>query len=109
VTDTTQPRDRSTAGRPPLSRRELEAEVVSSRAELRATLDELTTQLSPSYQASKLAQSARRAARDAGAFLSGGGMPVGDSRRARNAKLLMGVVALTATVLAVAVTRATRR
>ncbi len=109
MTDQTQPQDATTPERQPLSRRELEAEVVRSRAELRSTLDQLTTRLSPSYQASQLAQSARRAARDAGSFVSGGGMPAGDSQRARNAKILIGVVALTATVLAVAVTRATRR
>lgn len=101
--------DAAPAPHGPLSRRELEAEVRRSRTELTATLDELTTRLSPSYQASQLAQRTRRAASDAGAFLTGGGMPAGDTRRARNAKLLLGVVALTASVLVVAVTRAVRR
>ncbi|AEG43151.1 DUF3618 domain-containing protein [Isoptericola variabilis] len=103
-----QPQDAAVA-RPPMSRRELEAEVVRSRAEVAATLDALTTRLSPSYQAAQLAQSTRRAASDAGTFVTGGGLPSGDARRSRNAKILLGVVALTATVVAVAVTRALRR
>jgi hypothetical protein len=109
VTEANHTPDAALAPSRPLTKRELEAEVRRSRTELAATLDELTTRLSPSYQASQLAQRTRRAASDAGAFLTGNGMPAGDTRRARNAKLLLGVVALTATVLVVAVTRAVRR
>jgi hypothetical protein len=92
-----------------MSREELQDEVVQSRAELGATLDQLTTRLSPGYQASQLARNTRRAATDAGTFLTGGGMPAGEPRRTRNATVIMSVAALAATVLAVAVARAVSR
>ncbi|QAY69262.1 DUF3618 domain-containing protein [Xylanimonas protaetiae] len=81
------------------TRAELQAEIERSRAELGATIDALTTQLSPKYQAKKAARTTRVAASDAGAFLTGGGMPVGDDRRARNVKVLLGAVAVVAAVV----------
>jgi hypothetical protein len=108
VTEPTQPQD-AAAGARPLSRRELENEIARSRTELAATLDELTTRVSPSYQASQLAQSTRRAASDVGALVTGNGLPAGDARRARNAKVLLGVVVVTVAMVVVGVARAARR
>lgn len=108
MTEPTQPKD-ATAPRPPLSRRQLETEIERSRAELAATLDELTTRLSPSYQASRLAQSTRRAASDVGALVTGDGLPADAPHRARNAKLLLGAVAVAVAVVALGVVRAVRR
>ncbi|ACZ32087.1 hypothetical protein Xcel_3085 [Xylanimonas cellulosilytica DSM 15894] len=81
------------------SRLELQAEIEQSRAELGATIDALTTQLSPGYQARRATTAARTAAVDAGALLTGGGMPAGDERRARNVKVLLGSVAVLAAVV----------
>ncbi len=79
---------------------ELKAEIERSRAQLGATIDALTTQLSPKYQAKRAANVTRTAATDAGVFLTGGGMPAGDERRARNVKVLLGSAAALAAVVA---------
>ena len=78
---------------------QLKAEIERSRAELGATIDALTTQLSPKYQAKRAAQATKTAAADAGTFLTGGGLPVNDDRRARNAKMLLGSAAALAAVV----------
>lgn len=93
---------------------ELHAEVVRTRADLAAAIDELTTRLSPGYQASRIAQEAKQAASDAGAMVSGSfgnkNGPAQDARRARNAKILIGAtLGLVALGTAVAVTAVLRR
>lgn len=101
---------------PPPSRRELEAEVLRTRADLAAAIDELTTRLSPGYQASRIAREAEQAARDAGTMVAGmfgnKNGPAQDPRRARNAKVvLIGttlVVALGTVVVVTAVLRRAR-
>lgn len=103
----------STPTTPPSSS-ELEAEVLRTRADLAAAIDELTTRLSPGYQASRIAREARQAASDAGAMFTGSSDdengPAQDPRRARNAKILIGAtIGLVALGTAVAVTVVLRR
>lgn len=103
----------STPTTPPPSSRELEAEVLRTRAELAAAIDELTTRLSPGYQASRIAREAKQAASDAGAMATGAfgskNGPAQDPRRARNAKLLIGATLVVVLGTAVAVTAVLRR
>lgn len=101
----------STPTTPQGSSGELKAEVLRSRAELAAAIDELTTRLSPGYQASRLAQEAKQAAGDAKAMLTGDkNGPAQSPRRARNAKILLGAtVGLVALSAAVVTTVALRR
>lgn len=82
---------------------ELSAEVLRARAELAATIDELSTRLHPKYVAAEAASATKLAAADAGTFIIGGGLPDDAPRRARNAKILLGVAAgvLALTVLAI--------
>jgi hypothetical protein len=107
----------STPTTPPSST-ELQAEVLRTRADLAAAIDELTTRLSPGYQASRIAHDAKQAASDAGAMLSGSlngssgnkNGPAQDPRRARNAKVLIGAtLGLVVLGAAVAVTAVLRR
>ncbi|WP_402373632.1 DUF3618 domain-containing protein [Isoptericola rhizosphaerae] len=97
--------DDSTAG---MSRAELEAQVAQARRQVGDTLDELTTRLSPSYQAAQLAHGTKQAAADAGGLLTGHGLPAHDAQRARNAKLLLGVAAVGAATVTILVVRAIR-
>jgi hypothetical protein len=104
----------STPTKPPSSS-ELQAEVLRTRADLAAAIDELTTRLSPGYQASRIAHDAKQAASDAGAMVTGSfdnkNDPAQDPRRARNAKVLIGttlVVALGTVVVVTAVLRRAR-
>jgi hypothetical protein len=103
----------STPSTPPPSSHALEAEVLRTRAELAAAIDELTTRLSPSYQASRIAREAKQAASDAGAMATGAfgnkNGPAQDPRRARNAKLLIGATLVVVLGTAVAVTTVLRR
>jgi len=100
---------------PPPNSRELKAEVLRTRADLAAAIDELTTRVSPGYQASRIAREAKQAMADAGtmaarAFGNKNG-PAPDPRRARNAKALIGatlVVALGSVVVVTAVLRRAR-
>jgi hypothetical protein len=86
---------------PAPSQSQIEDEIARTRAELAGTIDELTTRLDPRVQASHVAQQAKQAASDTGAFLSGGGFPEEDPDRSRNVKLLLGAaVAGTALVVA---------
>ena len=98
---------------PPPSSRELEAEVLRTRADLAATIDELTTRLSPGYQASRIAREAKQAASDAGAMATGAfgnkNGPAQDPRRARNAKFLIGATIVAALGTVVVVTAVLRR
>jgi hypothetical protein len=98
----------------PPSTNELEAEVLRTRADLAAAVDELTTRLSPGYQASRIAHDAKQAAADAGALVSGAfgskNGPAQDPRRARNAKVLIGAaIGLVALGTAATVTAVLRR
>ena len=100
---------------PPPNSRELEAEVRRTRADLAAAIDELTTRVSPGYQASRIAREAKQAAADAGAIAARAfgnkNGPAQDPRRARNAKVLIGatlVVALGSVVVVTAVLRRAR-
>jgi hypothetical protein len=86
------------------SRAELQAEVERSRAELGATIDALTTQLTVGYQARRASRVAQEAASDARGFVTGAGLP-GDHRRARNVKVLFGSVAAIAAVVTFTVVR----
>ncbi|WP_277207806.1 DUF3618 domain-containing protein [Isoptericola croceus] len=92
-----------------MSRSELEAQVRQARRELGDALDELTTRLSPSYQAARLGHGAKQAAADVGEMLSGNGLPTQDATRSRNAKLLLGAVAVGTAAVAILVVRAIRR
>jgi hypothetical protein len=96
---------------PPPTSRELEAEVLRTRADLAAAIDELTTRISPGYQASRIAREAKQAVSDAGAMAFGNkNGPAQDPRRARNAKVLIGAtVGLVALGTAVVVTAVLRR
>ncbi|MBO0609663.1 DUF3618 domain-containing protein [Myceligenerans salitolerans] len=100
-----------------LSKEELEAEVLRTRAELAATIDELTLRINPAHQAQRLARSARQAAagagnRAAGALHRDKRSPVSEGHRARNTKLLvgttLGLAALGAVTIAVVVLRRAR-
>ena len=91
------------------SRSELEDQVREARRELGSALDELTTRLSPSYQAAQLAHGTKQAAADARGLLSGNGLPTQDPHRSRNAKILLGAAAAGAVAVAVLVVRAVRR
>ncbi|GHH69626.1 DUF3618 domain-containing protein [Promicromonospora soli] len=100
---------------PPPSSRELEAEVLRTRADLAAAIDELTTRVSPGYQASRIARETKQAVADAGAMAArpfgNKNGPAQDPRRARNAKALIGatlVVALGSVVVVTAVLRRAR-
>ena len=103
----------STPTTPPPSSSELQAEVLRTRADLAATIDELTTRLSPGYQASRIAREAKQAASDAGAMAAGAfgnkNGPAQDPRRARNAKVLIGATLVVAIGTAVVVTAVLRR
>lgn len=96
-------------GVPAPTAQELKDEVARSRAELGATLDQLTTRLSPSYQANQFAQATKVAASDAGAFVTGGGLPAAAPRRRRNAQVLLGVAAAGLALVVIVVVRARRR
>ncbi|GAB3158973.1 hypothetical protein GCM10027059_04550 [Myceligenerans halotolerans] len=99
------------------SKEELEAEVLRTRAELAATIDELTLKINPAHQAQRFARSARQAAtgaghRAAGAFQREKKSPVPEGHRARNTKLLvgtaLGLAALGAVTITVVVLRRAR-
>ncbi|MBL0887633.1 DUF3618 domain-containing protein [Myceligenerans indicum] len=99
------------------SKEELEAEVLRTRAELAATIDELTLRVNPAHQAQRLARSAKQAAAGAGsraadAFHREKKSPVPEGHRARNTKLLvgtaLGLTALGALTIAVVVLRRAR-
>lgn len=92
-----------------MSAAELSAEVLKARAELAATVDELSTRLSPKTLASEAATTARLAATDAGAFVTGAGLPRASRSRARNAKIVLGVAAGVVTLVALTVIRRARR
>lgn len=100
-----------------LSKKELEAEVLRTRAELAATIDELTLRINPAHQAQRLARSAKQAAAGAGnraaeAFHRDKKSPVPGGHRARNTKILVGtalsLAALGAVTIAVVVLRRAR-
>ncbi|WP_407319308.1 DUF3618 domain-containing protein [Isoptericola halotolerans] len=91
------------------SRSELEDQVREARRELGSALDELTTRLSPSYQAAQLAHGTKQAAADVRGLLSGNGLPTQDPHRSRNAKVLLGAAAVGAVAVAVLVVRVVRR
>lgn len=105
MTESTPAQNGSPSNGPALSRNELADEVSRSRAQLGETIDQLTTRLSPSYQASNLARSTRQAADDARSFVTGSGFPTAEPERARNAKILVGAVALGVALVAAAVVK----
>jgi hypothetical protein len=105
VTEPTTPENRT----PVPTARELEDEVARTRAELSETLDQLATRLSPSYQANQFARATKQAAGDAGAFVTGGGLPATDPRRKRNAQALLGAAAAGLALVVIVVVRARRR
>ena len=92
-----------------MSAAELSAEVLRARAELAATVDELSTRLSPRNLAADAATTAKLAATDAGAFVTGAGLPAQPGSRARNAKIALGVAAGFVALVALAVVRRARR
>lgn len=101
----TQPDSSSEPRAPRPTPAELESEIARTRSELASTIDELTTRLDPRVQAVNVAHQARQAASDTGSFLSGGGLPEEDPRRARNVKILVGVVAVGVSLVAAAILR----
>lgn len=91
-------------------RSELEAEIRVARAQLASSVDELAARLSPKALAAEAKVTTKQAASDAGAFLTGNGLPVGPTSRARNAKALLGVVGVVVgTVALVAIVIIKRR
>ncbi|MBE1874389.1 DUF3618 domain-containing protein [Myceligenerans pegani] len=99
------------------SKEELEAEVLRTRAELAATIDQLTLKINPAHQAQRFARNARQAAagagsRAAGAFQRDKRNPVPEGHRVRNTKLLvgtaLGLAALGAVTITVVVLRRAR-
>jgi len=90
---------------PQPSQSQLEDEIARTRAELAGTIDELTTRLDPRVQAKQAANQAKQAASDAGAFLTGGGLPEEDPDRSRNVKLFLGVAVAGVALIAAAVLR----
>ena len=105
MTESTTPENKA----PAPTTRELEDEVARTRAELTETLDQLATRLSPAYQANQLARATKLAASDAGAFVTGGGLPDGEPRRRRNAQVLLGAAAAGLALVVIVVVRARRR
>ncbi|MEG3616219.1 MULTISPECIES: DUF3618 domain-containing protein [Isoptericola] len=95
-------------GAPAPTRKELESEVQEARRELGDALDQLTTRLSPAYQASQLARGTRQAADDAKGLFTGAGLPE-DAPRSRNVKILLGAAAVGAAALAALVVKAVAR
>lgn len=93
---------------PAPSKRELHAEIEQARRELGTALDELTTRLSPGYQASQLARGTKQAAADAGGLFTGRGLPDDGTHRARNAKVLLGATVVGAVAVVVLATRVLR-
>ena len=88
---------------------QLRDEVTRARAELAATVDALSLRMSPSYQAARVKSATTTAARDTRALLTGGGMPVGDDRRARNVKVLLTAATALAVIVTVGLVRRGRR
>ncbi|PFG35108.1 DUF3618 domain-containing protein [Sanguibacter antarcticus] len=86
-------------------RSELEAEITVARAQLAATVDELAARLSPKALAAEARSTTKQAANDAGAFLTGNGLPVGPASRARNAKVLLGAVAGVVVIVALVIVK----
>lgn len=84
-------------------RSELEAEIAVARAQLAASVDELAARLSPKALAAEAASTTKLAANDAGAFLTGNGLPVGPPSRARNAKVLLGAAAGVVVIVALVI------
>lgn len=109
MTEPTSDQNASPVAPPQKSRSELADEVSRSRAELGATIDELSTRLSPSYQASSFARSTRQAANDARSLVTGNGLPTAEPRRARNVKILLGAVAVGVAAVAALAVKGFRR
>lgn len=106
---TQQPNDEKSAKAarvPSPTQAELTAEILRARAELAATVDALATRLSPKTLAAEAAESTKQAASDAGAFLTGGGLPTSSPSRARNAKIVLGLVA---SIVAVTIIKISKR
>ena len=87
------------------SKSQLQDEVTRARTELAATVDALSLRMSPSYQAQRVKSVTTTAARDTRALLTGGGMPVGDDRRARNVKVLLAAATAVAVIVTVRLIR----
>jgi len=79
---------------------ELEAEIARARAELVATVDALSTQLSPRYQATQAAERARLVVRDAV-----GSSPDATPHARLRARLVLGAGALGLGLVVVMVVR----
>ena len=88
---------------------DLSAEVLRARAELAATIDELSTRLNPKNVAAEAASATKLAASDAGTFITGGGLPGGAPSRARNAKVVLGVAAGVLALTVIPILRHRRR
>jgi len=84
---------------------QLQDEVTRARAELAATVDALSLRMSPSYQAQRVKSATTTAAQDTRALFTGGGMPVGDDRRSRNVKVLLGTAAALVVIVTVSLVR----
>ena len=74
------------------STEQLQAEIEQTRTELVETIDALRDRLSPKATVAQASESAKQAAIDTRALLSGDGMPAQNSR-ARNVKVLLGAAA----------------
>ena len=92
---------------------QLRADIEKTRAELVATVTELSIRTTPKYQATKVKQVVKTAAADAKSLLTGNGLPADAPKRARNAKVLLSTasatVALTAWKIAQTIYRTKHR
>ncbi len=82
-----------------------EAEVLTARADLVATVEALTGRLDPRPKAQEAVAAARTAVQDTQGLLTGQGFPTEDPRRSRNVKLLAGAVLGAVALVAVLVIR----
>ncbi|MDR0482315.1 MAG: DUF3618 domain-containing protein [Cellulomonadaceae bacterium] len=113
----------ATPAEPVLTRDELKAQSEQLRKELAATLDQVTTQISPKYQAKRVtnnakvkvqstaagfAAAAKTAGTDSAAFVSGQGLPEDDTRT-RNLYVAAGVAVVALALVAAGIVKAAKK
>ncbi|MCL2595118.1 MAG: DUF3618 domain-containing protein [Promicromonosporaceae bacterium] len=85
-----------------------QAEVQRLRAELAATVDQLSERISPSYQMDRAKATATRTAQDVRTLVTGGGLPKDDPARARNVKVALGTAGAVVALIALQIIKGTR-
>ncbi|HWS58188.1 MAG TPA: DUF3618 domain-containing protein [Actinotalea sp.] len=84
---------------------EIEAEIARTRAELQATIDELTDRLDPKANASRVVDEAKAAAADLRRRVTGEERVAGEPEATRTGWLLLGFGAAAAALVVAAVAR----